>query len=93
MCSLSPLPSCGACHVVNCSSASPIRWGEPSALLVGPRASLTPQLSVFILLEGTRSLSVGEKPPQGHISLVCLYITRAGTWNAIGLDEACGMND
>lgn len=52
-----------------------------------------PQLSVSILLEGTRSLSVGKKPPQGHISLVCLYITQASTWNARGLDEACGMND
>lgn len=53
----------------------------------------TPQLSVSILLEGTRSPSVGEKPLQGHISLVCLYITQAGTWNASGLYEACGMND
>ena len=88
-----PSPTVGLVTLSSCSSASPVRWWEPSALLVGPRASLTPQLSVSILLEGTRSPSVGEKPPQGHISLVCLCITWASTWDAIGLDEACGMND
>ena len=67
----------------------------PAAHLPPPSdgESHLPCLSVSILLEGTRSLSVGEKPPQGHISLVCLCITWASTWDAIGLDEACGMTD
>ena len=34
-----PSPAVGLVMLFSCSSASPVRWGEPSALHVGPRAS------------------------------------------------------